>query len=91
MTTWSQQRLLRCGHENLTLTECDVLCGGLVAGDVDSQIQLAWIAAQDLRILAGQQPAPCLIMEPPNDASRRSDGNRILRYILRYNRISPDY
>lgn len=45
------RRLLRRGHENLTDTAWDRLSAGLQDSDVDSQIQLTWIAAQDLRLL----------------------------------------
>jgi transposase len=45
------RRVLRRGHENLTAHAWDRLLAGLEAGDVDQQIGLTWIAAQDLRLL----------------------------------------
>ena len=45
------RRVLRRGHENLSQKAWDRLLAGLAAGDVDEQIGLTWIAAQDLRLL----------------------------------------
>jgi len=45
------RRVLRRGHENLTERAWVRLLAGLDAGDVDQQIGLTWIAAQDLRLL----------------------------------------
>jgi transposase len=45
------RRVLRRGHENLTDRAWERLLAGLAAGDVNEQIGLTWIAAQDLRLL----------------------------------------
>lgn len=39
------------GHDNLTDTAWDRLLSVLATGDVDEQIGLTWVAAQDLRLL----------------------------------------
>lgn len=45
------RRILRRGHENLTDKAWQRLLAGLDAGDVDEQIGVTWIAAQDLRLI----------------------------------------
>jgi len=45
------RRVLRRGAEHLTERAWERLLAGLDAGDVDEQIGLAWIAAQDLRLI----------------------------------------
>jgi transposase len=45
------RRLLRRGHEHHTERSFARLLAGLDAGDLDQQIGLTWIAAQDLRLL----------------------------------------
>jgi transposase len=48
------RRLLRRGYEHHTATSWNRMIAGLEAGDVDGQVQQAWIAAQDLRLLYRQ-------------------------------------
>ncbi len=45
------RRILRRGAEHLTERAWERLLAGLDAGDHDEQIGLAWIAAQDLRLI----------------------------------------
>jgi transposase len=45
------RRLLRRGYEHHTATSWSRMLAGLEAGDVDQQVQRAWIAAQELRLL----------------------------------------
>ncbi len=45
------RRILRRGHENLGDRAWERLVAGLDAGDVNEQIGVTWIAAQDLRLI----------------------------------------
>jgi transposase len=45
------RRLLRRGYEHHTANSWNRMLAGLEAGDLDGQVQRAWIAAQELRLL----------------------------------------
>jgi transposase len=45
------RRLLRRGHEHHTQNSWNRMIDGLEAGDLNQQVQRAWIAAQELRLL----------------------------------------